>query len=138
MSTFPANSPLVRTGSVVATLASTIQALKNCVESGNTEWEDKHRARIARIVADYLPSGSGVDNGTTLELDKCTRSKLVMSCGFHHMDESGGYDGWTEHTVIVTPEFDGFAVDVKGRNRNDIKEYLADIFHSAMSEQVRD
>jgi hypothetical protein len=120
--------------SVVCVLASTVQALKNCVCSHNVEWEEKHRATIAEIVADYLPSGSGIDNGTTIDLDASGAKKIVLSCGYHHMDEHGGYDGWTEHTIVAEPTFGGFSLTIKGRNRNGIKEYLGDVYHAALSE----
>ena len=39
-----------------------------------------------------------------------------------------------EHLVIVTPEFDGINVRVTGKNRNDIREYLADLYHDALTQ----
>ena len=49
---------------------------------------------------------------------------------FHHMDDNGYYDGWTEHVVTVKPSlcFD-IEISVSGRNRNGIKEYILDTFH---------
>lgn len=41
------------------------------------------------------------------------------------MNDGGFYDGWTEHTVTVTPALHGdFHLRISGRNRNDIKEMM--------------
>ena len=46
------------------------------------------------------------------------------------MDEHGSYDEWTDHTVIVTASLiHGLNIKITGRNRNDIKEYLRDVFY---------
>jgi hypothetical protein len=55
------------------------------------------------------------------------------------MDEHGGYDGWTEHSIIVTPDLaSGFDLRVNGRDRRDIKEYLAEIFGYALDADIDD
>lgn len=88
---------------------------------------------LTALVKEHMPSGSGFDNGTTLIDAASSGAKLVFATAFHHMNEHGMYDGWTTHTVIVTPAFDGFDLRVTGRNRNDIKDYIADAFHAALS-----
>ena len=83
-----------------------------------------------------MPSGSGVDSGTKL-LDNSTPDRLVFQADFHHMDENGFYDGWTEHQIIVTPSLAyGFNVRITGRNRNEIKDYLADLFNHIFNMEV--
>jgi hypothetical protein len=54
------------------------------------------------------------------------------------MNDAGYYDGWTDHIVIVSPSFDGIDIKISGRNRNDIKDYLHDVFHAALTEEVDD
>ena len=47
------------------------------------------------------------------------------------MDEHGGYDGWTEHIVTVKPSLlFGFDVDVSGDDKNQINDYIADVFNT--------
>ena len=46
------------------------------------------------------------------------------------------YDGWTEHTVTVTPSFSGFNMRISGRNRNDIKDHMHETFYSALHTEV--
>lgn len=84
-----------------------------------------------------LPSGSGWDIGTRLDWDESTSQKLIFHGSFHHMSETGMYSGWTDHKIIVRPclLFD-FVVDVTGRNRNGIKDYLTDLFYNAFSEDA--
>jgi hypothetical protein len=113
----------------VTILASTLQALANCIASGNKEWEEKHGDNIDAIL-ENLPSGSGLDAGMKLILDECSPKKLVFSFGWHHMNEDGYYDGWTDHRLIITPSFSGLDMRITGNNRNGIKEYLYDLFYN--------
>lgn len=119
-----------------AELSSLLQAKRNCEKSNNTEWRDKHQESID-ILCQLLPSGSGIDTGTSFDQDDSTADKLVFTFSYHHMDEHGGYDGWTDHKVIVTPSL-AFGIDIKitGRNRNDIKDYLHDVFAHVLTCQV--
>ena len=98
------------------------------------EWRHNHVNEINRIVKEYLPSGCGFDNGSSFDLLKSTRNKLVITTSFHHMDDNGTYDGWTDHQVIVTPDLlSGFHIEVTGENRNQIKDFIADTFDDALS-----
>ena len=74
------------------------------------------------------PSGSGIDCGTKLD-SASSPEKLIFFIEFHHMNEVGYYDGWTQHKLIITPSL-VFYYDMKitGPNRNGIKEYLYDIY----------
>jgi hypothetical protein len=120
-------------------LASCLTAAANCLVSGNAEWLGRHKDRAERLVRDMMPSGSGFDNGTTLDFDKSNGNRLVFVTAFHHMNDGGMYDGWTEHTVTVTPSFvGGFDLRVSGRDRNDIKDYIGDSFQHALSQDVPD
>jgi len=54
------------------------------------------------------------------------------------MDEYGGYDGWTEHTITVRPDLiHTIVLGISGRNRNDIKDYLYDVYHHILTLDVR-
>ncbi len=116
-------------------IASILQAIDNCRKAGNTEWLEKHEDRLKEL-CDALPSGSGIDCGTTLERDDCTPSKLVFTFSYHHMNDAGMYDGWTEHSLIVTPSFDGIDLRITGRDRNDIKEMLYEQYHYCLTQEV--
>jgi hypothetical protein len=116
-------------------LAGMVEARRNCAQRTETaqesnvgasvEWFDRHTETIESLVKQHMPHGSGFDSGTTLDLDASHADKLVFNTAFHHMNDGGYYDGWTEHTVTVTPALHGdFHLRISGRNRNDIKEMM--------------
>ncbi len=118
-------------------LSSKLNAAENCRKVGNA-WQARHEFVISQLVEDFMPSGSGIDTGTKLA-DESTSEKLVFTFGFHHMNENGMYDGWTEHKAIVTPSLQfGYSLKITGRDRNGIKEYLHEVFHSALSLQLEE
>lgn len=118
-------------------IASALQAIENCRRMGNSEWISNHTETIERIIKNYLPSGSGFNNGTQLDFDASKPNRLVFNTAFHHMDEWGVYDGWTDHTVIVTPDLAlDFDIRVTGRNRDDIKDYLGETYNDALSVEL--
>jgi hypothetical protein len=118
-------------------IASLLQAIKNCQETDNKEWQEKHVVALDQLIKLYLPSGSGFDLGTTINLEKSTPDKLVFETAFHHMNEDGYYDGWTNHTVIITPSLSvAFYTLVTGKNKNDIKDYVADCFCCALTTET--
>lgn len=126
-----------RTEKTYALLASHIAAYHNCKASGNTEWLNRHADAVERICKQILPSGSGIDSGSTIDLGECTAEKIVIHADYHHMNDGGYYDGWTEHAIRVTPSFiGGLSLRVSGRDRNMIKDYLSDTFHQALTEDV--
>lgn len=126
-----------RTEQCARMLAGMVQARINCIASGNTEWRAKHEENAEQLVRDLFPSGSGWDHGTRLDWDKSTGEKLVLYGAFHHMDDAGGYDGWTDHQVIVRASLmSGLNIRITGRDRNDVKEYLRDTFDMVLSAQV--
>ena len=118
-------------------IASRQLAVENCIKSGNDEWRFKHENAIDAIVKEHFPHGSGFDNGTTFDNVRSTAQKLVFNTSFHHMDENGCYDGWTEHSVIIRPDLAlSYRMSITGRDRNDIKEYIAQCFASALDSTI--
>src|SRR5262245_39776122 len=111
-------------------------AYNRCIASGNTEWRDRHAQRIEDF-CDSLPSGSGFDDGIKFLRGFSQAEKLVFQADFHHMNEGGYYDGWSHHTVTITPSLEfGFAIKVSGRDRNQIKEYIAETLEIWASEEI--
>lgn len=118
-------------------LASLLQARANCARANNDEWYDKHAERIETLVKQWMPSGSGIDTGTEIDFDASTPSKLVFVFSYHHMDENGYYNGWTDHKCIVRPSL-AFGIDIRisGRDRNMVKDYLYEVYHHAITTDV--
>lgn len=111
-----------------------LRAIERCKEKNYKEWLEKHTEKLIEIEKN-LPSGSGIDCGTKIDKRdlKSNQFKLVLS--FHHMDENGYYNGWTEHVITVKPSFDGVNLSISGKNKNMIKEYLYDIFYYALTQE---
>lgn len=123
-------------------LANTLRAYDNCTKNGATqsqkaEWTARHRGTFYDLVEQFMPSGSGIDSGTKIDWGQSTPEKLVFLTSYHHMNECGMYDGWTEHKVIVTPSLcSDYDLKITGRDRNSIKEYLAETFASALDTEI--
>jgi hypothetical protein len=117
-------------------LAQLVAARLRCLADVNP-WAEKHEQRIMNLVSEYMPSGSGFDNGTLLDWELSNGNKLVFTTSYHHMNDTGMYDGWTEHDVIVKPDLQfGFELCISGHNRNDIKDYIAEAFEYALRTEV--
>jgi hypothetical protein len=122
---------------VYQVIASLVVAIKNCARDGNEEWQRMHTERLYETVNRMMPSGSGFDTGTQLDIEKSSDVKLVFHTNYHHMNDGGFYDGWTRHTVTVRPNLAlEIEIIVSGRNRNDIKEYIGDEFHNALTNET--
>ena len=110
-----------------------------CITNSNTiSQSEGNYQRIEYIVTNFLPSGSGIDNGVKFNFVKSTPKKLVFDFGFHHMDDNGFYDGWTHHKAILTPSLIGDQIELQitGSNRRSIKEYLFETFYYALTKEL--
>jgi hypothetical protein len=92
--------------------------------------------RLADLAREHLPSGSGFDAGSAVIEHESKSDKIVIKAHFHHMTDNGFYWGWTAHKVIVRPAFDGVDIRVTGRDRDNIKDYIADTFHHALTAEI--
>ena len=123
-------------------IASTIVALINCQnaevqDENRKEWTERHQETLRLIAAHCLPSGSGMDGGCIIDLDQSTDEKIVLTLSFYHMDEQGGYDGWTDHSAIIKASlWNDLDIRITGRDRNGIKEYLHELIGCALREEM--
>lgn len=113
-------------------IASVCGARHRCLANGN-EFANNHNTTLDQIESDLLPSGSGIDSGTAIDRDKSNDDLIVLNTSFHHMNDAGMYDGWTEHVVTIRPSFRGIDISISGRNRNDIKDYLHEVFDHCLT-----
>jgi hypothetical protein len=115
-------------------IASIIDARLRCIEQNNVEWVGKHEDALNQL-ADCLPSGSGIDCGTAIDWADSKPERIVLRLSFHHLHDSGMYDGWTEHEIIVTPSLiHDYTLRITGKNRNDIKDHLSELYGYALSQ----
>ena len=118
-------------------LASLLVARDNCRRTANDEWLHAHEESIVTLINNFMPSGSGIDNGTELDFDASKPNRLVFTFSYHHMNDGGLYDGWSEHTLIVTPSLmSGFDMRITGRDRNQTKDYLYEVYQHCLKAEV--
>ena len=91
---------------------------------------------LEQLEKEFLPGGSGFDNGSVIDMDRSTPSKIVINTSYHHMDEGGSYCEWSDHTLTVRPAFCGVALKVGGRNVRDIKDYMHETFDHSLSQLI--
>lgn len=115
-------------------LARRLDALSRCDVGG--EWYHRHNDIIDAIL-ESAPSGGGFDNGASLNRGGSGSEHLRFDVSFHHMDEYGHYDGWTEHEVHVRPSL-GFEIEVRayGPNRNAILDFIEEVFYNWLMEEI--
>lgn len=121
---------------IAAKLSLLLQARTNCGKLGNKEWFARHEA-AAHEICKNGPSGSGIDQGTKLDVACSDADKLVFIVAFHHMNEVGYYDGWTEHTIRVYPAFQGVRLTISGEDRDEIKDYLHDVYYTWLTSEYK-
>jgi len=122
-------------------LANRILARNNCIEKDNWKWEEKHSNVITYIVANYLPSGSGISE--IEEINIATHEKITFKSSYHLMDQNGMYDGHLEYKVVVKPSLVyGITINVIGQfsQRHDkysyLKDYLIEMYDSYLQKEI--
>ena len=119
---------------IIIKLATALEAMS--YEETSTTWCGRWQTIVDRIM-DYAPSGSGFDAGTKINWDKCKKDRIVFSTSFHHMNDSGYYDGWTDHEITITPSFfGGFDLKVSGRDKRGIKDYIGEVFYNWLTMEI--
>src|SRR5271166_4047612 len=130
--------PHTQTTKAYRLIAQTFEARDRCIKDTNrADWIDIHTATIRNVVEEAFPSGSSIDDGVVFDFDASKLNKLVFTLGFHHMDDNGYYDGWTDHSLIVTPSLSSnYSIRLTGENYRDIKDYLYELLSSALDERM--
>ena len=118
---------------VAQTINCIIVAYNNCLKC-NLEWAAKHLETLKWIEKQFLPHGSGFDSGTKIIIDDCDENEIVLDTNYHHMNDNGMYDGWTEHKVVIKPDWRGVSIKITGKDKNGIKEYMYEVFDQALNE----
>lgn len=98
----------------------------------SSENSGDYARRAEMLTKEHMPSGSGFDNGTTIDLERSNLRRLVFNTSFHHMNDAGMYVGWTDHKVTIEANLDGHVIRVSGPNKRGIKEHIESEFWSAL------
>jgi len=124
---------------VYQAIARAIDARNNCTTRPMIGGDATRKKRVAtwttilETLEKELPRGSGFDSGSKISILRSKENKLVLHTSFHHMNSNGVYKEWSEHDVVVTPDFvQGFNLRVTGRDRNSIKEYIESVFYNSL------
>lgn len=119
---------------LIVLISECITARANCLARTpvNVEWAHKHEDAL-EVLARLLPSGSGIDNGTKIDVDASRTDRIVLTFGFHYMDPNGYYAGWGDFKAIIRPAFHGIELTIKGRDRQGIKDYLYQTYEYALT-----
>jgi hypothetical protein len=115
-------------------IASLAGAYHRCIKSNN-EYSQKHKWELERIEKDWLPRGFGIDSGTKIDLDNTNDDKITLICDFHHMDNNGYYCGWRQYKIKIKPSFQGFDINITGRDPHFIKDYLFDVYNNDLNKE---
>ena len=120
-------------------LASSFQAWLSCrnPDNPNPEWEDKHKELIENLMKNMAPNGSGFNAGTVFDFEASQVDRLVLTTSFEHHDEAGGYDRTTYHNIVIKPSLvHGYRIYVMGSDWRDIKNYISEVFHGFLSQEI--
>ena len=68
----------------------------------------------------------------TVILVKSTKERIEIATSYWHYETSR----WTDHRVVITPSFEGeINIRITGKNEDNVKEYLHDIFREALMKE---
>ena len=78
-----------------------------------------------------LPIGNGIEKECVILL-KSTEKRIVIDTAYWHYETSR----WTDHQIVITPSFEGeINIRVTGKNVDNIKEYLHEVFREALMKE---
>ena len=84
------------------------------------------------LLKELLPYGGGIESGCVISLES-TKKRIVIITNYWHPNYS---DEWTNHQVVITPSFVGeINLRITGKNKDNVKEYLQDIFREALMKE---
>lgn len=82
-----------------------------------------------------LPIGNGIEAKSVILL-KSTEKRIVIDTAYWHPNVSYETSRWTDHQIVITPSFEGeINIRVTGKNLNNIKEYLNEVFREALMKE---
>jgi hypothetical protein len=118
---------------VISRISGHLSGVSGAAASECAEWVARHESALAWIERNLLPYGGSIQPQCTVMTGESSPERVVIDVPWHHMNEHGGYDGWTSYRVIVTPSLlHGISIRITGRDRDDVKGYLLDIFGTTL------
>jgi hypothetical protein len=108
-------------------LVVAFQAKEACPDSGKYSGVIDRWETLIEKILNTLPSGGGFA-GT--EVEKVSSKKVILVTEFHHFSEQGHRRGVTSHKITFTPTLVGTSIKVSGKNFNDVKPYITEVFYN--------
>lgn len=131
---------------VIERIATILKAYHTCDELKAKEWKNNHRDTLEDIAKNYLPSGSGFDSGSHIDIDDSNGIDcIILETSYHHMSEYGFYCGWSEHRITIRPTFNGpdweiesdySGVDDEDFYQDGFEEYLDDTLYHYLTQEI--
>ena len=104
------------------------QKIARVASQKNTPLKEKQLSWLQEL----LPFGNGIEAVCVIPL-KSTKKRIVIDTYYWHPDYS---DEWTIYKVVITPSFEGeINIRITGKNEDNVKEYLHDIFRQALMKE---
>jgi len=94
------------------------------------------RSKELSLLQELLPNGNGIrgQEGLAVILLESTEKRIVIGTIYWHPKDRYG---WTAHQVVITPSFEGeINIRITGKNENNVKKYLHDIFREALMNEI--
>ena len=89
------------------------------------------------LLQELLPNGNGIRRQLKCVISlKSTKERIVIDTSYCHSNYSDERSRWTEHQVVITPSFEGeIGIRIAGKNVNNLKKYLDDVFREALMKE---
>jgi len=89
------------------------------------------------LLQELLPNGNGMRRQINcMILLESTKKRIVIGTAYWHPNDNYETSRWTEHKVVITPSFEGeINIRITGKNENNVKDYLYDIFREALMKE---
>ena len=120
-------------------IARLIEARLSCIARDNQEWLTRHTATLENLQESF-PSGAGIDNGISLNLEESTKDCVVFNTAFHHMI-NGMYVEWVDYKLVVMPSLangidihivNGPYEEIEEWDVEQMKEHLCNVLQDAL------
>jgi hypothetical protein len=97
------------------------------------------RSKELSLLQELLPNGNGIrgQEGLAVILLESTEKRIVIETTYWHPNDSYETSRCTAHQVVITPSFEGeINIRITGKNENNVKKYLHDIFREALMNEI--
>lgn len=111
------------------------KAIAQAVEKHSVERFMDIATKELQELKQFYPSGNGIE--ANFLVGHSDKDRLVFDVSYHHMNSNGYYVGYSNHLVIVVPSLLwDFEIRVTGKNKNNVKGCLCDVFNDALRQDV--